>query len=212
MAKSTGRRSGTARRRTAGSNTTSSGARRGGREATHQPGARAATGRRSNERSGASKLASFLNSSLLRKIAAAGFASAAAALLYKKSDRTSESEDQGLAGETVRSSVAPAARAPRRTAAPKGQVARGAGSSTELGSAEEVSSAGPVRTRKKRSDAGSKHARNPDTSSKMAAEASPLVPERQSTDTGVIAVSADAAAPAQLQDDPPELEAQAHPS
>jgi hypothetical protein len=216
LAKITGRGSSTARRRRAGSNNspsrTKAGARRGGSKATPRAAEQPAfVGRQSDEHSGVSKLASFLQSSFLRKIAAAGLASAAAALLYKKSDQTRGSNDQESAdGEPATS--APALQPTRRTPVPRGQAPRRADSNTELASAGDVVPTGPVRTRKKRSDAGSKRPRKPDASSATDAAPRQLVPELQSTDTSVVALSADAGAPDQPQDSPSKQETAAHPS
>ena len=221
MAKSTGRGSGTGRRRRRGasSNSTSrarTGARRGRSKAApradKQSANNAFTGGRSGARSGVSKLASFLKSSFLRKIAAAGLASAAAALLFKKSDPSAEDNDQVAGDDTVGSPLAPAVHPTRRTEGPNGQAARRVDGNTELASARDAVSAGPVRTRKKRSDAGSKRPRKPATGSATGAAARQLVPELQTTDTGAIAPNADAAAPDQVQDSQSELETEAHPS
>jgi hypothetical protein len=165
----------------------------------------------SNERSGISNLAFFLKPSFWRKIAAAGLASAAAALLYKKSDQPTEPDGQGAADQTMDPQVAPALQATKQVARP-GSGQRTADSSTQHASAEEVASAGPVRTRKKRSDAGSKRPRKPVTSSTTATVPGQLIPELQSTDTGVMGLSAEADSPAQLQDSQSDVEAEAHPS
>ena len=217
MAKSTGRGSGTARRRRAGSSNSTSrartGARRGGGKATPRaakPANHAFTGGRPDDRPRVSKLASFLKSSFLRKIAAAGLASAAAALLYKRSDQTTGSNGLRAADDSVGSP--PSVQPTRRTAGPKGQAARRADSTTEFASAGEVVSASPARTRKKRSDAGSKRARKADTGSATGAAARQVVPDLQTTDTGAIALNADAGAPDQLQESSSELETEAHPS
>jgi hypothetical protein len=219
LAKSSGRGSDTARRRRVRSGNSTSrartGPRRGGGKATPRagkPANHAFAGGRSDDRPGVSKLASFLKSSFLRKIAAAGFASAAAALLFKKSDPSGENNDQVAADDSVGSPIAPAVRPTRRTAGPNGQAARRADGNTELASAGDAVSAGPVRTRKKRSDTGSKRARKPDTSSATGAAARQMVPELQTTDTGAIALNADAGAPDQLQESSSELETEAHPS
>jgi hypothetical protein len=217
LAKSTGRGSGTARRRRAGSSNSTSrartGARRGGGKATPRaakPANHAFTGGRPDNRPRVSKLASFLKSSFLRKIAAAGLASAAAALLYKKSDQTKGSNGLRAADDSVGSP--PSVQPTRRTAGPKGQAAREEHSTTEFASAGDVVSAGPARTRKKRSDAGCKRARKPGTSSSTGSVAGQLVPELQSTDTGVIALSGNVGSRDQLQESSSELETEAHPS
>jgi hypothetical protein len=128
-----------------------------------------------------------LRKSFVVKVAAAGLASVAAALLYKKSNRTPPKR-QGLAGDVSASGNAVSARA------------------------QEVTSTGPVRARKKRSDAGIKRGPRTNKNGTSAPFGDRLVPELESTDTSVLALSPNADASVQSRHSPSELEAEAHPS
>jgi hypothetical protein len=203
LAKDTRRGRVTTQRRTARSSGASVGER---------PVNSAVPGRPFNSRAGVLKPASFLRSSFLRKIAAAALATAAAGFLYRKSDRSTESDDQGVAAEAKGSPAAPPARPSARRVATKAPAARTAERSAEFALVGDPTSPGPVRTRKKRSDAGMKRPRKPAATTVPVAVEGEFVPVVQSTDTSVIALNAPAGAPAQLEGSPSELEAEAHPS
>jgi hypothetical protein len=196
LAKNTGRGSHMARRRRAGTNKAKNraktGARRGGSTATprvaKRPANDASPGPRSGERSGVSKLAPVLKSSFLRRIMAAGLASAAAALLYRRSDRTASNE-RGAADDPV--------------GAPATQRARPKAEAGDLVSADRV------RTRKRRSDAGIKRPRKPVGSSATGTGGDQLIPELHAADTSGIALTADAGVPDELRDSPAEVETEA---
>lgn len=153
---------------------------------------------------GASRLPVVLKSPALLTLAATGLASAAAAFLYRRANRT---QPVLAAGEAKTAPEAATTSGPQRTRRPKAQDADS--SSAPTGDSALI---GVARPRKKRSDAGVKRGPRLKKANLTGSVADQLVPELKTTDTSIIALTAGADTSAHLGESPAELEAAVHPN
>jgi hypothetical protein len=163
---------------------------------------------RDSEQSGSSVLSTFLKTPRLLSLAVAGLASAAAALLYRRSSQTTQQADDQPAPESApdKADIAAAPHFKQRTGAPSVSA-----EGTDVDAAFTPAD-GPVRTRKKRSDAGVKRGPRPSKIRTAGPLSGQFARELKSTDTSVIALAVNADTSVQLQDDPSQVEAEGHPS
>ena len=150
---------------------------------------RAVTLTEAGQASRGSRFSRFFKTSFLVRVAATALASAGATLLYKKLNQTSDDhEEQGLPDDVSNSGVA------------------------VTGGTEEVTSRGPVRKRKKRSDAGVKRGPRAKKSTTSTPVSPQVMPEVESTGTSAVPLIANTDASTEHRDSRSELEAEAHPS
>jgi hypothetical protein len=153
-------------------------------------------------------LTTILKAPGLISLVVAGVASAAAALLYRRSSQTTEQANDQPTPESApdKADIPAPPHSKRRTGAP----------SLSAEDIEIVPASTPadraVRTRKKRSDAGVKRGPRPNKIRIVAPLGGQFVSELESTDTSVIALAANADTPVQLSDGRSEVEAEGHPS
>lgn len=153
---------------------------------------------------GASRLPLLLKPGLL-SLAATGLASAMAAFLYGRANRT---QPGPAAGDGESAPKGPTTSGQQRTRRAKVQDA-GSSSATPTGDPALI---GVAQTRKKRSDAGVKRGPRLNKANSMGSVADQLVPQLKTTDTSIVALTAGADTSADLARSPEEPEAAGHPS
>jgi hypothetical protein len=170
-------------------------------------------GRGPDELAGPSKLGSFLKRPRLLSMAAGAVASVAAALFFRRSNQTTERPDDQAARESSSDKTnAPARPLSKPSAGERSAGAQSADLGTPFKPADELSSNGTARTRKKRSDAGVKRGPKRHKVGTLAPIGDNLVPALERTDASADSRAAGSDAPAEPQSSQSELEAEAHPS